>query len=868
MSFSSDNVSIGSRSLKGQDHRSASVIAQFNKRRLHGDYGLQPNAPSVGIRMDSDANTSALKATTSNLGPKLWRPSSSAHAQRASTLASSSSSSFIPEAHYVEDPVSSSLANKAATSAIQVSGEEYGAKYQPDAYKWGKTPSQWSHIGASRSAAAAKHNESRLTGIPSLQRSPPTQSIDISKVLGAAQANAQARLAAADNHLPANFGIQTEEEKALRRQQVLSLISIADQRVKARLEELNRDSQSSQNIFGSIEFQKIAMDVATRTHGPRLENHGKLDLGGGLYMTQDEVDDIARRNVQPVLDKVQLVADKKRIADREAAEREAAAKQTALEQKEAEKKRRAEEKQLAIDEKQRKRKNEQAAKQKRERAEARAKEQHPQGSHLWHWQQVEIIKEEVKEAKQEREDKSAELSRVQNSEKQAQEELAALVDRHHELKREYFSRGEAIETKQGEYDADAPETASLFELKQQRETLKVNTKNAKTKRTELEQAIEGYRNRITQLEDENEKAQQRHHDLKKKYFEARGEAEEAEKKWQIEEEARLKREAEERAKKEAEEAERKKQAAEAEAERKRNEAASAAQTPKSPKASKTKSKDTTSKGTPAAAAVATGSAAEESVSPDYKAPAKSKLLHLGDARTGPVLAGYKSQVASPTKLEKDSDQAKETSEGTVKEASKEEPTKKVEEKASQAEKDVSSTEAPESDVSKTEALSAPAASVSEAAKADTSKAEANETKAPTVDASKIETAEVVTPKVEDSKKDIPTVEIPEAETSKVGSSIADADTAATPAGVPSKLSTEDTSIKETPEKAVADSIKPTETEKVGGAVAGSVVPGSAKSKVGGDTSLEDKKDDFKGFESSNVKEKVVDDSPGVFKEDL
>lgn len=853
MSFTSENVFIESGSLKGQDHRSASVIAQYNKRRLQGDYGVQPNAPSVGIRLGTDANTSALKATSADLGPKLWRPSASSHAQRASTLASTSSSSFIPEAHYVEDPVTASIANKAATSAIMVSGEEYGAKYQPDAYKWGKTPSQWSHMGASRSAASVKHAESRLTGISSLQRTPPTQSIDITKVLGAAQANAQARLAAAENHLPANFGVQTEEEKALRRQQVLSLISIADKRVKKRLEELNRDSQSSQNIFGSIEFQKIAMDVATRTHGGRLENHGKLDLGGGLYMTQDEVDDIARRNVQPVLDKVQLIADKKRIADREAAEREAAAKQLALEQKETEKKRRAMEKQLALEEKQRKRQNEQNIKQKRQHAEARAKEQHPQGSHLWHWQQVEIIKEEVNEAKQKREEKAAELARVQKSENRAQEELVTHAEHYHELKRDYFSRCEAIETKKGEYDSDAPETASLFELKQQCETAKVNTKNAKLKRTVLRETIEGYSKRITQLEAESEKAQQRYHDLKKKYLEASTEAEEAEKKWQVEEEARLKKDTEERAQKDAEVAKCKKQAAEFEAESKKNEAAAGAE------------------------------AAEEALPSDFKPPFKSRLLRLGNALIGPVLEGHKTQPAPDTKLEKTTESAKDStkdiseSPGVIDlskpgDAKGEAPIVKAPETsdAKAADADTTKDEKSPIDLSKpsdTEEESpcvkahefkSPAKDVIPKAESDTSVIDSSKPRDSPAETSSVETnTEVAISKVESCKKGLTSADVPEA--SKAESS---------EAASPSYLLTEETSGKGTLEKAPVASKNPIETEKVGKAVAGSVVLGSAKLKLADEIPLEEKKDDFKDFESSNVKEQIADDSPGVFKEDL
>ena len=93
------------------------------------------------------------------------------------------------------------------------------------------------------------------------------------------------------------------------------------------------------------EWEVKAHTAAQAKSDTRMENHGKIHIGGGKFMDQSEVDAVARGNVQPVLDEI----NEKAAAENE---RQAAAKaeQEHIALKAAEKKQRDKEKK-AIDKK-------------------------------------------------------------------------------------------------------------------------------------------------------------------------------------------------------------------------------------------------------------------------------------------------------------------------------------------------------------------------------------------------------------------------------------------------------------------------------------------------------------------------------------
>ncbi|KAL8943638.1 MAG: hypothetical protein Q9216_000926 [Gyalolechia sp. 2 TL-2023] len=91
----------------------------------------------------------------------------------------------------------------------------------------------------------------------------------------------------------------------------------------------------------------------------RMVNHGRVNIGGGKYLDQSEVDAIAAGRVQPTLDEITLKAEKQRARDEELRqqqeEREQEEKADARAKKEEEKAKKAEEKRLREHERQKSR---------------------------------------------------------------------------------------------------------------------------------------------------------------------------------------------------------------------------------------------------------------------------------------------------------------------------------------------------------------------------------------------------------------------------------------------------------------------------------------------------------------------------------
>jgi hypothetical protein len=49
----------------------------------------------------------------------------------------------------------------------------------------------------------------------------------------------------------------------------------------------------------------------------RMQNHGKVNIGGGKFLDQSEIDAIAMANIKPTLDEINATAEKQRARDEE-----------------------------------------------------------------------------------------------------------------------------------------------------------------------------------------------------------------------------------------------------------------------------------------------------------------------------------------------------------------------------------------------------------------------------------------------------------------------------------------------------------------------------------------------------------------------
>ncbi|OAA66257.1 hypothetical protein ISF_04095 [Cordyceps fumosorosea ARSEF 2679] len=198
-----------------------------------------------------------------------------------------------------------------------------------------------------------------------------------------------------------------------------ALLAAAQRNVKARLQGMdekvyNETGKRSSNKLSDWEMK--AQQAAQARSDTRTENKGKIDIGGGKFMTQEEINAIAAKRLQPVLDDINEKAEIERAriatlkaeedARREELERikaeERAEKEEAKKAKEQEK---AEEKAKRAEEKQ-----EAKAKKDEEKLEAKAKkdEEKTKKAHE---------KEELKARKEQEKTEKAEQQRLAKEEK-------------------------------------------------------------------------------------------------------------------------------------------------------------------------------------------------------------------------------------------------------------------------------------------------------------------------------------------------------------------------------------------------------------------------------------------------------------------
>jgi hypothetical protein len=85
------------------------------------------------------------------------------------------------------------------------------------------------------------------------------------------------------------------------------------------------------------EWEVKAHAAAQAKSDNRMENHGKIHIGGGKFVNQSAVDLVASKNVQPVLDDINEKAEEKRLREAELKADEEKAKLDAAKKKEKEK---------------------------------------------------------------------------------------------------------------------------------------------------------------------------------------------------------------------------------------------------------------------------------------------------------------------------------------------------------------------------------------------------------------------------------------------------------------------------------------------------------------------------------------------------
>ncbi|CUS13777.1 unnamed protein product [Tuber aestivum] len=105
----------------------------------------------------------------------------------------------------------------------------------------------------------------------------------------------------------------TRLENKKRGENAVLLMATAQRNVQARMSGLDRQIADSKGLVRREDWEARARELAQADHDKRQhQNHGKVSIGGGGYMTLEEIDAIAARNVRPVLDGMTRKAEAER----------------------------------------------------------------------------------------------------------------------------------------------------------------------------------------------------------------------------------------------------------------------------------------------------------------------------------------------------------------------------------------------------------------------------------------------------------------------------------------------------------------------------------------------------------------------------
>lgn len=311
-------------------------------------------------------------ANSSNISPEIWQPDATPEGLKAALVAKDKK--LGPQQGRESISGSGKSASSAALSANRVSGRDTAASALPDAYAWGdRTSSLTSSV--LNSATYAHSATTRVNSRPGKSEAPTFNSIPNNRVpdsnylqnIGglqqAAKKKADDRLSSIFNSrsLPAsrnaaaaaaNLSHEEDNVRVARDREVLetalqqqdAIMKVAKSRADKRINDIDEEV-FYKNPTLNLKYYTAALAVAEEKGKQRLVNHGKIDIGGGKFMSQSDIDAIAERNVRPVINEItekaqaQRQADEeRRIAEEEERRRKAEADRLLKEQKMAERK--------------------------------------------------------------------------------------------------------------------------------------------------------------------------------------------------------------------------------------------------------------------------------------------------------------------------------------------------------------------------------------------------------------------------------------------------------------------------------------------------------------------------------------------------
>jgi hypothetical protein len=115
-----------------------------------------------------------------------------------------------------------------------------------------------------------------------------------------------------------NSKVADADKKRMKDQQ--ALLAAAERKVQSQMLKMDEKVFNETGKMSPAmmeDWDSRARAKAAAASQMRMQNHGKIDIGGGRFMDQSEVDAIALANIKPTLDEIHETAEKQRARDEE-----------------------------------------------------------------------------------------------------------------------------------------------------------------------------------------------------------------------------------------------------------------------------------------------------------------------------------------------------------------------------------------------------------------------------------------------------------------------------------------------------------------------------------------------------------------------
>lgn len=100
-----------------------------------------------------------------------------------------------------------------------------------------------------------------------------------------------------------------------------NLMAAAERKVQAQMDQMDKkvfDDTGKMSPAMMEDWDSKARARAVAASEVRMQHHGQVHIGGGKYLDQSEIDEIARKRIQPTLDDINEKSERQRAKDEEA----------------------------------------------------------------------------------------------------------------------------------------------------------------------------------------------------------------------------------------------------------------------------------------------------------------------------------------------------------------------------------------------------------------------------------------------------------------------------------------------------------------------------------------------------------------------